>query len=96
MYFVILNRNRRIAQNLKQSQARETPQWLRACTALAEDTGLIGSSLWGSLPSITPVPGNLVSSSGFYRHQHASGIWTYSQVETPIHTNNIRSDKDQR
>ena len=62
-------------------------QWLRALAALPEDLGLItGIHMAAHYHlSITPVPGNPVPPSGFQRHQHASGVRTYIQVETSIH-----------
>jgi hypothetical protein len=62
---------------VKYSWAGEVAQWLRALTALAEDSGSVPSTYTRQL---TPIP-----SSDYVRHLHVYGAHTCTYVHACIH-----------
>lgn len=63
---------RRKKMRIKMEWGGEVAQQLRGCDALAEDSGSVPSAHITSgisLPSVTPVPGNLTL-YGLHRHLH--------------------------
>ena len=57
-------------------------QWLRALAAILEDPGSVRQHQHGtSQLSVTPVPGSLMSTSGFPGTRHAPGTQIYMQQD---------------
>ena len=60
--------------------ARELVQWVRALPTLADDGGLLLSTIWGTQLPIILVPRDSTPSSGLWERLHSHGAYTVTCI----------------